>query len=226
MSVKLVVFDIAGTTVRDDGSVATAFRNAFVKNGFDISLEDTHPYMGVKKVVAVQMMLDQLGARYTPDDIQKIHADFVEEMIDFYEYDPSVKPFADTEEVFQLLKEKGVRIALNTGFPRIIAETIVNRFQWTERGLIDDLIASDEVKDGRPAPLMIEQLMFRAGIDDPMMVAKVGDTTVDIEEGRAAGCFYIISVTTGSGTVEELAPFSPTHIVNNLTEVFEVLSKN
>lgn len=226
MAVKLVVFDIAGTTVRDDGSVATAFRNAFVKNGFEISLEDTHPYMGVKKVVAVQMMLEQLGARYTAEDIQRIHADFVNEMIDYYEYDPSVKPFADTEEVFQSLKEKGVRIALNTGFPRIIAETIVNRFQWMERGLIDDLIASDEVKDGRPSPLMIEQLMYRAGIDDPMMVAKVGDTTVDIEEGRAAGCFYIISVTTGSGTMEELAPYSPTHIVNNLTEVFEVLSKN
>lgn len=223
MSVKLVVFDIAGTTVRDDGSVATAFRNAFVKNGFPITLEDTHPYMGVKKVVAVQMMLDVLGATYSKEDVDRIHADFVNEMIDFYEYDPSVKPFADTEDVFQQLKEKGVRIALNTGFPRIIAETIVNRFQWQERGLIDDLIASDEVKDGRPSPLMIEQLMFRAGVDDPMHVAKVGDTTVDIEEGKAAGCHYIISVTTGSGTVEELASFYPTHIIHSLADLLKVL---
>lgn len=219
---KLIVFDIAGTTVRDDGSVATSFRNAFVKNGFDISLEDTHPYMGVKKIVAVQMMLEELGADYSLEDVNRIHEDFVNEMVDFYEYDPSVKPFEDTEEVFQSLKEKGVRIALNTGFPRVIANTIVNRFQWMDKGLVDDLIASDEVRDGRPSPLMIEQLMFRAGVDDPLQVAKVGDTTVDIEEGKAAGCQYIISVTTGSGSRDELASFYPTHIIPDLRSLMDI----
>lgn len=222
MAPKLIVFDIAGTTVRDDGSVATSFRNAFVKNGFDISLEDTHPYMGVKKIVAVQMMLEELGADYSLEDVNRIHEDFVNEMVDFYEYDPSVKPFEDTEEVFQSLKEKGVRIALNTGFPRVIANTIVNRFQWMDKGLVDDLIASDEVRDGRPSPLMIEQLMFRAGVDDPLQVAKVGDTTVDIEEGKAAGCQYIISVTTGSGSRDELASFYPTHIIPDLRSLMDI----
>lgn len=222
MAPKLIVFDIAGTTVRDDGSVATSFRNAFVKNGFDISLEDTHPYMGVKKIVAVQMMLEELGADYSLEDVNRIHEDFVNEMVDFYEYDHSVKPFEDTEEVFQSLKEKGVRIALNTGFPRVIANTIVNRFQWMDKGLVDDLIASDEVRDGRPSPLMIEQLMFRAGVDDPLQVAKVGDTTVDIEEGKAAGCQYIISVTTGSGSRDELASFYPTHIIPDLRSLMDI----
>ena len=224
MSVKMVVFDIAGTTVIDDGSVAKSFRNAFIKNGYEISLEDTHPYMGVKKVVAVRRMLETLGAAFTEEDVKKIHEDFVNEMVDFYEYDLSVKPFVDTEEVFVQLKEKGVRIALNTGFPKIIADTIVNRFQWIDRSLVDDYIASDEVENGRPAPLMIEQLMHRAGLDDPMDVAKIGDTSVDIEEGKAAGCHYIIAVTTGSGTREELASYEPTHIVNSLSEAFAILN--
>ena len=30
-----------------------------------------------------------------------------------------------------------------------------------------------------------------------MLVAKIGDTAVDIEEGQNAGCRYIVAVTTG-----------------------------
>jgi len=223
MSIKLAVFDIAGTTVQDKGFVANAFRNAFLKNGYSISLEDTHPYMGIKKIIAVQSMLAKLEVPFSEADAEKIHSDFVNEMIDFYEYDPSVKPFSDTEEVFEQLKEKGIRIALNTGFPKTIAEIIINRFQWLEKNLVDDYIASDEVENGRPDTLMIGELMARAGVDDPEEVAKVGDTSVDIEEGRNAGCKYIVAVTTGSGSREELAEYGPTHIVNSLSEIPMIL---
>jgi phosphonatase-like hydrolase len=223
MSVKLAVFDMAGTTIMDDGYVANAFRNAFLKNGYHVSLEDTHPYMGVKKINAVKMMLEKLGEPFTESDAEEIHSDFVAEMIDFYEYDLTVKQFDDTEEVFRQLKDKGVRIVLNTGFPKVIADAIVNRFQWIEKNLVDDYIASDEVLNGRPASYMIDQLMYRAGIDDPMLVAKVGDTSVDIEEGQNAGCGYVIAVTTGSGSREELSSYHPTHIVDHLSEIPAIL---
>lgn len=223
MPVKLAVFDMAGTTIMDNGFVANAFRNAFIKNGYNISLEDTHPYMGVKKIVAVQMMLEELGVVNPEAEAEDIHADFVTEMVDFYEYDLSVKQFDDTEKVFRELKEHGVRIVMNTGFPKVIADTIVKRFQWIEKNLLDDYIASDEVDRGRPDTLMIDHLMHRAGIDDPMLVAKVGDTSVDIEEGINAGCGYIIAVTTGASTREELEGYKPTHIVDSLSEIPEIL---
>lgn len=223
MAVKLVVFDIAGTTVTDDGYVAHAFKNAFTKSGYPITLEDTHPYMGVKKIIAVKMMLEKLGLKFSEANAEKIHSDFVNEMTEFYEYDASIKPFSDTEEVFEELKERGVVIALNTGFPKVIADTIVNRFLWKEKKLVDDYIASDEVEDGRPSPLMINELMRRNDITDPAEVAKVGDTFVDIEEGKNAGCGFIISVTTGSGSREELETYGPTHIIDNLTQVLTIL---
>lgn len=83
--------------------------------------------------MAVRMMLEKLGEEFTDTDVEDIHADFVNEMVDYYEYDPSVKQFADTEDVFLQLKEMGVRVTLNTGFPKVIADTIVNRFQWKEK---------------------------------------------------------------------------------------------
>ncbi len=61
--------------------------------------------------------------------------------------------------------------------------------QWKEKGLIDDYIASDEVEEGRPQPFMIQALMKRAGISDSKEVIKIGDTEVDVNEGRNAGCF-------------------------------------
>jgi len=215
MPIKLVVFDIAGTTVKDDDYVAHAFRNAFVKNGYDISLDQTYPYMGIKKIVAVNAMLAKLGGQSA--DAGTIYTDFTDEMMDFYTYNASVMPLPYAEEVFQQLKEKGIRIALNTGFPRIIADVIIDRLQWKDKGWVDDTIASDEVEHGRPQPFMIQELMLRASITDPLEVAKVGDTEVDVNEGRNAGCGLVVAVTTGAYTEEQLAAYDPDHIISSLS---------
>jgi phosphonatase-like hydrolase len=217
MAIQLAVFDIAGTTVQDDDYVARAFTQAFVKNGYSISLKQTYPYMGVKKIVAVKTMLSLLKDTVNDDEAEKIHADFVNEMMNFYEYDPAVKPLPFAEQTFEQLKEKGILIALNTGFPRCIADTIVSRLQWKEKGLIDDYIASDEVELGRPSPMMIEELMKRAGVTDAAAVAKIGDTEVDINEGRNSGCGIVVSVTTGAYTKEQLAAYTPDHILDDLS---------
>jgi phosphoglycolate phosphatase-like HAD superfamily hydrolase len=95
--------------------------------------------------------------------------------------------------------------------------------QWKEKGLVDDVIASNEVKKGRPYPYMIEQLMQRAGVSNPMEVAKVGDTTVDIEEGKNAGCAFVIGVTWGAGAIDELEKMNPTHLVTEPSHLPEIL---
>lgn len=223
MPVKLIVFDMAGTTVTDKNFVAAAFQNAFKNQDIDISTEDINPLMGYEKKLAIQMMLEKHGIDFDDEMINTIYNDFIDEMIDFYEYSPEVKPAAGAEELFQNLKEKSITITLNTGFPKDIADVIVSRFQWIEKGLVDDYIASDEVQKGRPYPFMIEQLMYRAGIDDPLLVAKVGDTAVDIEEGRNVGCSYNIAITTGAYKTDELQNFRPTHIINSLLEIPSIL---
>lgn len=223
MSVRLVIFDMAGTTVSDSNNVARAFRNAFMENGIGIELEDATPLMGYHKPLAIQMLLEKRNIEFDAAFIEKIHDDFESEMLDFYEYDAEVKPIKGAEEVFEKLKERGMRIALNTGFSKSIADTIVQRFQWKEKGLIDDLIGSDEVERGRPYPFMIEELMQRAGIRDSAEVAKIGDTAVDIEEGKNAGCQYVVAVTGGAGKEAELELMKPTHIVHDLSEIPHIL---
>ena len=125
----------------------------------------------------------------------------------------------EAENVFIQLKEKGIKIALNTGFSKDIADVIVSRLQWKERGLIDDYIASDEVEEGRPQPYMIQVLMQRAGISDSSEVIKIGDTEVDVNEGRNAGCSLVVAVTTGAFSKEQLDEHHPDHIIDDLSQL-------
>lgn len=219
MSIQLAVFDIAGTTVADENFVSRAFQKAFHDFGFEINTEDVNPLMGYKKVYAIELTLKKLGAEYDAELVEDIHTAFTEEMIDFYEYDPRVKPLPSAEETLLSLKERGIRVVFNTGFPRVIADVIMKRLQWKEKGLADDYIASDEVDEGRPKPFMIEQLMLRAGINDPKQVVKIGDTEVDINEGKNAGCGLVIAVTTGAWSRKELELHEPDYIIDSLSEL-------
>jgi phosphonatase-like hydrolase len=219
MAVKLAIFDIAGTTVADDNAVAAAFRKAFEVYGFNIREEEVAPLMGYGKPLAIQIMLEKLGADFDEELVNDIHDEFETEMLDHYEYSPDVKALPGAETVMLQLKEKGIRIGLNTGFSKAITDTIVNRLQWMERGLVDDYICSDEVEEGRPQPFMIQSLMERAGVDDPREVIKIGDTEADVNEGINAGCLMTIAVTTGAFTKDQLEPYHPDYIINNLSEL-------
>lgn len=220
MSIRLAVFDIAGTTVADDHAVADAFCKAFESYGYkDISEEDVKPLMGYKKPIAIRMVLDKLGVGEDIALVEDIHDEFVSEMMDYYEYSPDVKPMLQAENIFLLLKEKGIKVALNTGFSKDIADVIVSRLQWMEKGLIDDYIASDEVEEGRPQPFMIQELMQRNNVEDPKEVIKIGDTEVDINEGRNAGCALVIAVTTGAFTKKQLQEYNPDFIIDDLSQL-------
>src|ERR1700741_2037813 len=147
MSVRLAVFDIAGTTVADDNAVANAFCKAFKTYGYGgVSEADVKPLMGYKKPLAIRMALEKLQVNWDVELIENIHDEFVGEMMDYYEYSPEVKPMMQAEDVFLQLKEKGIMIALNTGFSKDIADVIVNRLQWKENGGCDDESSSDEVE--------------------------------------------------------------------------------
>ncbi|MBA3283581.1 MAG: HAD hydrolase-like protein [Nitrosopumilus sp.] len=219
MSLKLAVFDMAGTTVLDNNYVSNAFINAFNSQYLKITKSNVDPLMGYHKPTAIKMVLEKYAVDYDENLIKIIHQNFEEELLDFYAYDAGAEPMEFAEDIFLFFKERGVKIALNTGFSKDIATTIVNRFQWMERGLVDDFIASDEVKRGRPFPDMINTLKKRLHINNDETVMKVGDTVVDILEGEKAGCEYNIAVTTGATTREELENYEPTHIISNLSQL-------
>lgn len=228
MSVKLVVFDIAGTTVKDDNNVSEAFQSALAKHEIHIELEKINPFMGYEKKLAIndilktRSSLDQTEITTTLIDL--IYTEFVQLMLRYYERAEGISALPDVEETLLELQNRGIKVGINTGFPQIIAEAIVKRLQWREKGLINYLIGSDQVEFGRPHPLMIQHIMRVLNIHDPNEVVKVGDTEVDIREGREAKCKYVIGVTTGTFTRKELEKYKPTHIIDNVSEILSILA--
>lgn len=222
-STKLVVFDMAGTTVRDRGDVATAFITALAELGVPKpSTADVNEVMGFRKIDAIRILLDKYGAPEGADIdqlIENIHQRFTELMIGFYQNDKDLQPLPYAENLFRELHEKAVKVALNTGFTRPVTEAILSRLNWKNNPLIDMVICSDEVPEGRPEPYMIQAIMQQLGISSSREVVKVGDTEVDVQEGRNANCGLVISVTTGAATREQLQQFHPDHIIDSLEEL-------
>lgn len=225
MAIKLVVFDMAGTTVKDENYVGYAFQQAMKNFGYEIPLKDINPIMGYEKPVAIKMMLQihELNtALITETLIGAIHADFVANMLHFYRTSDQIVPLPQAEETFEALRSQGIRIGLDTGFSKNIADVIIERLNWADK--VDVVVASDEVENGRPYPDMIQKMMQQLNITDVAEIAKVGDTEVDINEGKNTGCKYVIGVTTGSFTREELEPYQPTHIIDNVAQVLDIIA--
>lgn len=226
MAIKLVVFDMAGTTVEDSDNVHQALINGFRKYGYAIDREDANSVMGYPKPVAIRTLLDEKFKlkENIGEQTARIHNAFVAEMIAFYENDPSVKSTRNAEETFRRLKAKGIKVCIDTGFSRDIADAIIKRLGWDKQGLLDDSVTSDEVNNGRPYPDMIFKAMKDLNIEKADEVAKVGDTVSDLKEGSSAGCKYVIGVTTGAYTREELEQEPHTHLVDDLLEVVDLVA--
>jgi phosphonatase-like hydrolase len=226
MAIKLVVFDMAGTTVEDKDNVHEALIRGFELNNYEINRDDANSVMGIPKPVAIRTLLEQKFAlkEKTGELVAKIHADFVKEMIAFYKNDPSVKSKKNAEETFKALRDRGIMVGIDTGFSRDIADTIFDRLKWKEHHLIDLTVTSDEVNNGRPFPDMIYKAMHDANIKTADEVAKVGDTVSDLQEGTSAGCKYVIGITTGAFTREALEPEQHTHLVDDLLEVVDIVT--
>jgi phosphonatase-like hydrolase len=227
-SIQLVVFDIAGTTVGDKGNVAEAFITAFKDYGFTIPGADVKRVMGFRKMDAIALLLGKFVPERKDDDelADRIHTRFIDKMIEFYMNDETLAPLPHAEAVFRALKKRGIRVALNTGFTRSITDTILHRLRWDDRSpLIDQVICSDEVARGRPHADMIEVLMEDLGIESPARVLKVGDTEVDVEEGRNAACGKVVSVTTGACTREQLQSYGPDFIIDDLQELLPIIEQ-
>ncbi|MBL7858596.1 MAG: HAD hydrolase-like protein [Cyclobacteriaceae bacterium] len=226
MKIELVVFDLAGTTVKDNQDVHRVLQRALALFDVEISVHDANAVMGIPKPVAIRELLQKryFGDRPITDGwISEIHKAFVSEMIAFYENDQGVGEKEGVTETFRSLKRAGIKVVVDTGFDRQIVDPLLTRLGWVKNNLIDGSVTSDEVLRGRPFPDLIFKAMEITGVTDPLRVAKVGDTVSDLEEGTAAGCALVIGVTTGAFSREELHESKHTHLIGQLSEVLEIL---
>lgn len=222
MKIALVVFDMAGTTVHDDDAVNICLKQALETAGVDVNRDEINEVMGEPKPVAIAKLLSRVRETHadtTDQDVIEIHDCFKTLMLTHYREAPDVRAVEGAADVFRELRERGVRVALDTGFSRVIVDAILERLGWLGYELLDATVASDEVPRGRPYADLIERAMRLTEVDNPGSVAKVGDTPADLLSGDAAGCGWIVGITTGSHTRTQLERYPHTHLIERLDEL-------
>ena len=230
--IKLVVFDMAGTTVRDDREVEECFMQAAIKTGLKAKSERVIAMMGISKKVVFQTLWAEQIDKEDPSyesNVEKSFVEFKEILENHYRTQP-VEPTEGCLELFDWLRSQQIKIALTTGFYREVTDIILNRLGWdlglnenyigTEDSLIQASITPSEIynQEGRPAPYMIQKAMYQLGISDPKQVVCIGDTPSDLAAGRNAACLYTFGVTNGTHTEEQLATYPHDGLVASLSE--------
>lgn len=222
--IALVVFDLAGTTIEDDDAVNEALRIALRSAAVEADRAEVNRVMGLAKPEAITRVLAaRRGTAPKGGEVAAVHDVFVRTMLEHYGEPGGVRPIAGIEETFEAIHAAGLLVAVDTGFPRRIAEAVLRRTGWLDGGEVDVLVASDDVARGRPHPDMIHEAMRRLSVDDVRAVAKVGDTPSDLAEGRRAECGLTVGVTYGTHSRAELAAFPHDALVDSQEELRAVL---
>ena len=223
MKIAMVVFDMAGTTVNEGNVVYRTLHKAIEKVCPSISFEDVLLWgAGKEKLQAIKETLVGTNNNLSDENIQIIFQDFLQLLEKEYEH-LMVIPTSNTERLFSELRKMGVLVVLNTGYNQVTAYSLIKKLNWQEGVHYDLLVTASDVKKNRPNPDMILYAMDKLNIQDADTVIKVGDSTIDIEEGRNAGCKYNIGVTTGAHTKAQLKTVNPNFIFDNIYDLMLII---
>lgn len=216
--VALVVFDMAGTTVQDDGLVVASFLAADEAVGLSASAEEraamidyAKATMGQSKIVVFRHL-----ARGDEAKAQAANAVFersYQEMV----LGGRISPIPGAEAAFQWLREHDVKIALTTGFARTTQHAILDALGWRE--VADVVLCPGEGIRGRPYPDMPLTALLRAEAASVGSMVVVGDSVSDIASGLAAGAGESIGVLSGAHDRARLESAGATSVLSSVAEL-------
>ena len=176
MPPALVVFDLVGTTVEDQPHIAGAFQRSLSDGGIAVGPSEISGLRGGSKRAAVASLVPP-GADHL-ERSGRVYERFCRHLIEAYAAAPP-RIIPRVLSVFAQLRRRDIRIALNTGFERELAQMILERLDWPA-GTFDAVVCGDDVACGRPSPELILKAMERTRVAEAERVANVGDTANDL----------------------------------------------
>ncbi len=218
----LVVLDMAGTTVRDDGAVDDAFATALSSVGVVPDSPQSAAAQTYVRDTMGRSKADVFAALLDPEPAARATAAFAEA----YERIVAagrVLPMEGAVETFAILRAHDVRICLTTGFAPSTRDALIASLGW--RSEIDLALSPVDCGRGRPAPDMIFGAMERLDVAAADAVAVVGDTVSDLEAGTNAGARAVVGVLTGAHDRATLSTAPHTDLIEDLSGLIGVLTR-
>lgn len=239
-SIELVVFDLAGTTIQDNNDVAKCLHRAAQDVGIQAELDLIARNIGTNKIHLYQYLIALSHGRAEKlEDLEVTSLDpatlelsmkafrlYEQYMIEHYRHHAA--EVRGTTEVFRWLKDRGIKIATDTGFHRNVNEAIMEHTGWLKAGLVDVAVDVQHVpgERGRPAPYMIFHAMQVLNVQSVRRVIKIGDQPADMMEGVNAGCAGVVGVLSGALDAETLGRHQHTHLLPDVSHLPAVIESD
>jgi phosphonoacetaldehyde hydrolase len=191
----------------DHGCLApiSAFQEVYREKGIEITFDQARAPMGRYKKDHIRAILewnDDIAEKWKAIHGKNWNESDIEEMFESYKpIQLSVLERHDDVidgalEVIDSLRQSGIKVVGTTGFFREAVEKYKKIAQ--KKGLEIDVYCPDDVSRGRPYPWMIFKHMEDTMVYPPCTVVKIGDTEIDMREGKNAGAWSIGVTNTSS----------------------------
>lgn len=219
--ISLVVLDMAGTTVADDGLVEQAFQAAAAELGVEPGstehqrmLEHVRATMGESKISVFRHLFgDEARAQQANLAFEAAYHRLVDA--------GHCAALPGAAEAIARLRAAGLKVVLTTGFSRATQDRILAALGWQE--IADLTLCPAEAGRGRPYPDLALTALLRTGTDSVRELAVVGDTGYDMLTGVRSGASVVAGVLTGAHGRERLLADGATHVLGSIAELPELL---
>jgi phosphoglycolate phosphatase len=211
---RAAVFDFDGTLVDTREPILLGLKRALAAAG-----RAAPPDAQILRNVGLGLdeVLGRLMGAAEPLEIERVAADY---RAHFDEIAPGrTRVFDGVPEALERLLAAGVRLAIATNRTRESLDPMLKEHGLL--GMFDVRLSAACVPFPKPHPLMLERALETLGVP-PRDALMVGDTTVDLQMGRAAGV-DTCAVTYGAHTEEELRREGPTHVVHRAADLADVV---
>ncbi|MFG2117631.1 HAD family hydrolase [Streptomyces sp. NPDC048710] len=222
--IRLVVLDMAGTTVADAGLVERAFEAAAVALGVEPGSADhaekldyVRATMGESKISVFRHLFgDENLAQRANTAFEKAYGDLVDAGL--------IAPLPGAREAIEELAGGGRTVVLTTGFARVTQDAILAALGWQDLVPLT-LCPADAGGRGRPYPDMVLEAFVRTkAAEGVRQVAVVGDTSYDVLSGVRAGAGLVVGVRTGAHGDDAFRAVGATHVLDSVAGLPALLS--
>lgn len=218
MTIELVCFDMAGTTVDDNGLVLRAFRRTIADlevTGDEATKAEAYVVetMGQSKIEVFTVLFGD-RAEVANLSFERHFTDAVREL--------GISEVPGARGTVERLRDDGYKVALTTGFSPSTQQALLDELGWV--GLFDAAISPADAGRGRPSPDMLLTCLLRTGASAVSAMVVVGDTWSDMVAGKRAGAGLCVGVRTGTDADERLRAGGADEVIDSVANLPALLA--
>lgn len=204
-----LLFDLDGTLLDTTAQILSCFRHTYQKHlQQEIQLCDIFPFFGKPLPEAFKHFDDRMANMLMGSFLD--HANEQKQAL--------ITLFPNVKEVLTTLSQTGVRLAVVTSKPGVVAQTELEYFQLAH--LFTAIIGCEACCKHKPDPEPVEQGLKRLGLP-PAACMMIGDSPADLVSGQLAGV-KTAAVRWSRLPREEIAAVSPDYWLDSMKDLLTI----